>query len=98
MRNAAVVLTVLLLACGAKHPATPEKTYAMTATVVSRDPSQNSVTLDNKEIPGVMEAMRMDYPVHGANVTTLPANGAAVDAKLHLQDGRYWVTDVKAKK
>lgn len=94
----AVIFTVLLLACGGKHSTAPEKTYAMTATMVSRDPAQNTITLDNKAMPGVMEAMRMDYPVRGANVTALPKDGAPVNAILHEQDGQYWVTDVKARK
>ncbi len=98
MRTIPGVFTVLLLACGGKPPAGPEKTYPMTATMVSRDPAQNTVTLDNKEVPGVMESMRMDYPVRGTDVTTLPKDGSPVDVTLHMQDGRYWITDVKARK
>ena len=67
----------------------------MTATIVSRDRAQNSVNLDNKEIPGVMEAMKMDYELRGTKVDALPPDGTAVEAKLHERDGRYWVTDVK---
>ena len=67
----------------------------MTATIVSRDRAQNVVNLDNKEIPGVMEAMKMDYELRGAKVDALPPDGTAVDVKLHERDGRYWVTDVK---
>lgn len=98
MRLLAVTFTVLFLACGGKHPAAPEKTYPMTATIVSRDPSGNLVTMDNKDIPGVMEAMRMDYELRGAKVASLPPDGTPVDATLHEQDGRVWVTDVKRKK
>jgi Cu/Ag efflux protein CusF len=94
-----VVLTILLLlvaACPAKRePAAKENVYAMTGTIVSRDPAQNLINLDHKEIPGVMEAMRMDYPVRGAKVSSLPPDGSAVEAKLHEQDGRYWITDVR---
>jgi hypothetical protein len=56
------------------------------------------VNLDNKEVPGVMEAMKMDYALRGAKVSSLPPDGTAVDVTLHEQDGRYWVTDVKLKK
>lgn len=68
----------------------------MTATIVSRDPAQNVVTLDNKDIPGVMEPMRMDYSVRDAKVNALPPNGTAVTATLHESDGNYWVTGVRA--
>ena len=91
-------MAVLATACGEKSPQAPEHRYQMTATMVSRDPAQNVVTLDSKEIPGVMEAMRMDYNVHDAKVATLPPNGAAVTATLHEQDGNYWVTDVRSTK
>src|SRR5439155_15572485 len=82
-------------ACSGKtEPPPKENVYAMTATIVSRDPSQNTVNLDNREVPGVMEAMRMDYTVRNAKVAALPPDGTAVEVKLHESDGRYWVTDV----
>ena len=67
----------------------------MTGTLVSRDPAQNTVSLDNKEVRGVMEAMRMNYTLRGAKVDVLPPDGTPVDVKLHESDGRYWITDVK---
>jgi hypothetical protein len=92
------VLTILLaLACGGKKSEAKDNTYPMTATIVSRDPAQNTVNLDNKEVPGVMEAMTMDYEVRGAKVASLPPNGTAVDVTLHERDGRYWVTNVKPR-
>ncbi|HEX9493396.1 MAG TPA: copper-binding protein [Thermoanaerobaculia bacterium] len=103
-REAGLRLRLLTLACliagacNAKHPpAAKENTYPMTATIVTRDPAQNTVNLDNKEVPGVMEAMKMDYPVRGAKVESLPPDGTPVDVTLHEQDGRYWVTDVRKR-
>src|SRR5437773_11423950 len=52
--------------------ASNEKTYPMTATIVSRDPAKNTLNLDNKEVPGKMAAMKMDYEVRGAKVSELP--------------------------
>jgi hypothetical protein len=97
MRTIALVLTVLLLACGGKRNAAPEKTYPMTATIVSRDPSSHTLTMDNRDVPGVMEAMRMDYELRGAKVASLPPDGTPVNATLHEQDGRFWITDVKQR-
>ena len=70
----------------------------MTATIVSRDPAKNTVNLDNKEVPGEMAAMKMDYELRGAKVTDLPANGTPVEVTLHDVNGSYYVTDVKAQK
>jgi hypothetical protein len=67
----------------------------MTATIVSRDPAQNTVALDNDAVPGVMEGMRMDYALRDGKVAALPPDGTPVDVKLHEREGRYWVTDVK---
>ena len=92
-----MIVVALALAVGcSKQP--PEKTYPMTATIVSRDTRGNTVNLDNKAIPGVMEAMKMDYPLRGTTVESLPPNGTPVDVTLHERDGEFWVTDVKTKK
>ena len=98
MRAVLALIFVLASACGKSPPAAKENQYPMTATIVSRDPAQNLVTLDNKEMPGIMEAMRMEYSVRDAKVSALPANGTPVTATLHERDGSYWVTDVRPQK
>ena len=96
-RLASILLLVAICACRSEPPS-KENTYPMTATIVSRDPAQNTVNLDNKEIPGVMEAMKMDYELRGAKVNALPPDGTPVTATLHERDGRYWISDVRARK
>ena len=88
-----ISLVLLGLAC-----AKQEKTYPMTATIVSRDPARNTVNLDNKEVPGEMAAMKMDYELRGAKVTALPPDGTPVEVTVHDNGGSYYVTDVKPKK
>src|SRR6266513_5802378 len=93
-------IVLLALAC-AKETSTStakEKTYPMTATIVSRDPGKNTVNRDNKEVPGEMAAMKMDYELRGAKVTSLPPDGTPVEVTMHDQNGSYYVTDVSAKK
>lgn len=82
---------------GTASAAAAEKTYPMTATIVSRDPVKNMVNLDNQEVPGEMGAMKMDYELRGAKVDSLPPDGKAVEVTVHDQNGKYWVTDVKPK-
>jgi hypothetical protein len=99
MRSWFLLLIALITAsCSKQEPAAPEKTYPMTATIVSRDPRGNTVNLDNKEVPGVMEPMKMDYPLRGAQVDSLPADGTPVDVTLHERDGEFWVTDVRVRR
>ena len=78
--------------------ASKEKSYAMTATIVSRDPAKNTVNLDNEEVPGRMAAMKMDYELRGAKVSELPPDGSAVEVTVHDRDGSTYVTGVKPKK
>ena len=87
----------ITIACS-KQSQPIEKTYPMTATIVSRDPAKNTVNLDNKEVPGQMTAMKMDYELRGAKVSDLPADGTPVIVKMHDANGAYYITDVKAKK
>lgn len=100
MRRAAALAVVALLALAcAKHEkplSEPgEKIYTLKGKILSRDPSDNSLRLDHEAIPGFMEAMTMDYPVRGASVAQLPPDKSTVVARLHVNDDRYWLTDVK---
>ena len=67
----------------------------MRGVVVSRDAAGNSLKVDHEAIPGFMEAMVMDYNVRGAKVEALPADRSRIEAKLHVTDRAYWITDVK---
>lgn len=100
MRRAVVLSTLaLLLFTCAKHEkplSEPgEKLYTLKGTILSRDVSDNSLRVDHEAIPGFMEAMTMDYPVRGAKVAQLPPDQAKIEARLHVHDERYWLTDVK---
>src|SRR5437762_2712942 len=97
------LITLAIVVCSKQSQtsapaASNEKTYAMTATIVSRDPAKNTVNLDNKEVPGEMAAMKMDYELRGAKVAELPPDGAAVEVTVHDANGSYYITDVKLKK
>ena len=87
----------ITIACS-KQSQPIEKTYPMTATIVSRDPAKNTVNLDNKQVPGEMAAMKMDYELRGAKVAELPPDGTAVVVTVHDANGSYYVTDVKPQK
>lgn len=99
-RVAVIFLTLALVACAGEEAAKPlsvpgEKLYTVRGVILSRNPGMNSVNMDHEEIPGFMTAMKMDYSVRGAEVTTLPADKTRVEAKLHVTDRSYWITDVK---
>ncbi|MFP5246412.1 MAG: copper-binding protein [Thermoanaerobaculia bacterium] len=101
MRVAAVLLSVVVLvaACSGEKPqpvSEPgEKLYTVRGVILSRDAGDNTVHMDHEAIPGFMEAMKMDYSVRGADVASLPPDKTRVEAKLHVTERAYWITDVK---
>ena len=101
MRLAAVVAIFLCLACS-RSPQTAkpvsergEKVHALKGTIVTRDTAENTLRIDHEAIPGFMDAMAMDYSVRGANVSDLPPDRSRIEAKLHVVDDRYWISDVR---
>jgi Cu/Ag efflux protein CusF len=98
-----VGLSVLLaLGCGDSPREKPlsepgERLYDVRGRIEGRDASDNLVRLKHERIPGFMEAMTMEFTVRGADVTSLPPDGAEVDAKLHVTDRAYWLTDVRSR-
>jgi len=92
-RAMAILFMAAALACAREKP--NEKLYEVKGKIVSRDARDNTLRVDHEAIPGFMEAMTMDYSVHGAKVRELPADGARISAKLHVTDSGYWITDVK---
>jgi protein SCO1/2 len=100
MRRAAVLASLVLLAVACAEKEKPlseagEKLYTLKGKIVGRDVSDNSLRVDHQAIPGYMEAMTMDYPVRGAKVAQLPPDKTVVEARLHVTEDRYWITDVK---
>ena len=95
-----MILVCALFACAEKEKPLPlsepgEKVYTLRAVVVSRNPDFNSLRVDHEPIPGYMPAMIMDYSVRGADVATLPADKSRIEAKLHVTERAYWLTDVR---
>ena len=97
-----LVLAVLALsACGEREQPKSlsepgEKLYVVRGVILSRDAERNTLNVDHEAIPGFMEAMIMDYAVRGAKVEALPADKKRIEAKLHVTERSYWITDVKA--
>lgn len=103
MRRVPIIIlaTLLLSFCAgepqAKKPLSEpgEKVYALKGKILSRDSGDNTVRVDHEAIPGYMEAMTMNYSVRGADVASLPPDGARVEANMHVTERGYWLTDVK---
>ena len=99
-RWAVVLLTLSTLAACAGEIEKPvsdagEKLYTIRGVILSRDATSNTVHVDHEEIPGFMAAMKMDYSVRGVKVAALPPDNTRFEARLHVTDRAYWLTDVR---
>jgi protein SCO1/2 len=100
MKRAFFLLLLVLVACSEAGKAKPvtevsEKIYTVRGIVKGHSIADNSLHLDHEAIPGFMDAMVMDYPVRGVQVGDLPPDGSRIEAKLHVTDDAFWLTDVK---
>jgi protein SCO1/2 len=101
MKRLSLLLLILAaLACADREQPKPlsepgEKLYVVRGVILSRDADRNTLNVDHEAIPGFMEAMTMDYAVRGAKVGALPADKKRIEAKLHVTERSYWITDVK---
>ena len=96
-----LLVLVLLFACSANETASKplsepgEKLYVVRGVILSRDATSNTLNLDHERIPDFMEAMKMDYSVRGVKVADLPADKTRIEARLHVTENAYWITDIK---
>jgi Cu/Ag efflux protein CusF len=87
-----VIVGTVLLALTACHPGKPPQpksgTYPVTGQILSIDQANQQVTMKHGDIPGLMPAMTMTYPVKDKAVITRLAAGDQVKADVVVQDGK----------
>lgn len=71
-----------------------QQTYELRGTIVSRDEQANTVTVDHEAIGDWMAAMTMSFPVRGAEVGDLPADGETITGTVNVSGTEYWLTDI----
>jgi protein SCO1/2 len=86
---ALLALTVAFVTgCGDASPKAPKaaKEYSIKGTVTAIGAENKMVTLDHDDVPGVMQAMEMAFPVSDPNVLDGIAVGDAVEGRLQKSD------------
>ena len=100
-RSACLLFPVLsfLVLVGCQQPAASPaaKEYDIKGKVVAVDADKTAVTLDHEEIPGVMKAMEMKYPVTDPKVLQGLAPGDQVQGRLEAKGGDYTITRLEKR-
>lgn len=78
-----------------RPPAKPRvMRHSMTGYVLEVRPDKKTVTVRNDDMPGVMKAMVMDYPVKDSAMLKELKPGDVIQAKMVMDDS-YWLEDIK---
>lgn len=72
-----------------------DKHYDLKGRVVAVAPEGQSMTLDHEEIPGLMKAMTMEYPVADPALLEGLQPGDQVRGQLEVRDGKYLIIQLK---
>lgn len=105
MRCLPTLTASLLVLVGCQKPAdtqrpgatAEEKDYDIKGKVTAVAPDKTSVTLDHEEIPGLMKAMEMKYPVSDAKVLDGIAAGDKVSGRLKAKGTDYTITKLEKR-
>ena len=73
------------------------KQYPIKGKVVAVDQSKPAVRIDHEEIPGLMPAMEMDYPVEDARLLESIKAGDRVQGQLRAESGKYVITRLEKR-
>lgn len=93
------MLLVSLLLAGCQQPpdATKDRLYDVKAKVVAVDLTKNTVTLDHEDIPGLMKAMEMKFPVENPKVLEDIKPGDQVQGKLKVKSGDHVIVELQKR-
>jgi len=93
-----VLLTALIVAgCQSGSDGPKDKQYDVKAKVVAVDMDKETVTLDHEDIPGLMKAMEMKFPVENAKTLEGIKPGDEVHGKLKVQSGDYLIIELNKR-
>jgi protein SCO1/2 len=93
----ALVLLVALAGCTGA-PTEKGKEYDIKGKVLALDPKKPAVTLDHEDIPGIMKAMEMEFPVETTKLLEGLRVGDRVEGRLKkTASGEYLITHLEKR-
>src|ERR1700752_1464641 len=92
---AAVTLFVLGCGGGSTVPQGKDKVYDIKGKVTQISAGKDAVTIDHEDIPGLMKAMEMEFPVESDKVLEAIQPGDQVHGRLKDKGGgEYVITEL----
>jgi protein SCO1 len=91
----AVVVSVVI-GCG-KTSAPAERLYEVKGKVVAVDAQKPSVTLDHEDIPGLMQAMTMEFAIPDPHLLNGITVGDSVRGRIRKDEGGYVLRSLEKK-
>ena len=99
--SCAVLLITFISGCqnaGKVTPSSSDKVYDLRGTIMSIDKEKNTVMLDHEDIPGLMRAMKMSFPVEDAKLLTDLKERDKVQGKIKARaDGKNIISDLQKR-
>jgi Cu/Ag efflux protein CusF len=92
-----LAISATLAGCTSNQPKATQQQYPVKGKILAIDLEKPSVKLDHEDIPGLMQAMKMQFGV--ANVKLL--EGLKVDdqvqGQLKVESGKYIITELQKR-
>lgn len=89
----AIGSTLALVGCQTRDRRA-DQVHAIEGVVVAVDPVESTIQLDHEAIPGVMEAMQMEYSVSDPAILAGLEAGDSVSGRFQAGRGRWIVTSL----
>jgi Cu/Ag efflux protein CusF len=95
VRIVSAFLMLLLLASCSEEKTVPLEVYDIRGEVIRVIAEDQIAVVKHEDIEGWMKAMTMEFPVKDEAELDKLREGAKFEAKVHVQDLDYWLTEIK---
>jgi Cu/Ag efflux protein CusF len=93
-----LAIPLVLVGCKGNESKGPaEKLYPIKGKVVAVNPDKPSIRLDHEDIPGLMQAMEMEFAVEKSKLPEGLKAGDQVQGRLKVESGKYILTELEKR-
>jgi protein SCO1/2 len=89
-----LIVAAVLVGCTSNPTKTAQQQYPVKGKVLALNPAKPSIRLDHEDIPGLMEAMKMEFAVANAGILDGLKVDDQVQGELKVESGKYIITSL----